>query len=103
MSSVDGVDPVQDTQSKQPTVERVPSYAAALMALPAFDDPIDLCSMPADMYNFEEPCMPVDDLPLDDFHFSYLDSQPSSLFDDDYAQDGLDLVGCCSVSNTNVF
>lgn len=47
--------------------------------------------------------MPVDDLPLDDFHFLYLDSQPSSLFDDDYAQDGLDLVGCCSVSNNDVF
>lgn len=100
---MDAVAPVQEIQSKQPTMERVPSYATALIALPAFDDSIDLSSMPADMYNFEEPCMPVDDLPLDDFHFMYLDSQPSSLFDDDYAQDGLDLVGCCSVSNADVF
>ena len=99
-SSVDVINPVQ---SGKPSVEHVPSYATALMALPAFDDPIDLSSMPVDVYSYDEPCMPVDDLPLDDYHDPFLDSQPSSLFDDDYAQDGLDFVGCYSVANNDVF
>lgn len=99
---MDTINPVQEHNEKQPSVARVPSYATALMALPAFDDPIDLSSMPTDVYSFEEPCVPVDDLPLDDFRDPYLDSQPS-LFDDDYAQDGLDYVGCYSVSANDVF